>query len=422
VGGSSAKAARIEREFRRKLAHSWGRVADFFADSVGTCARLNRELGLRQTELEDLLDFRLSEEGLVRPSSNFALQRLRVGVALLLLISALWAQHADPAGPHPGRNVDPLLAGLSSSYASTENAWTFHKRVDEVTLFFTATDRRRFVQDLGLDNIRVYDDHQLVTQISAFQQQLELPLHIGLVVDTSGSVNPRFHFEQESAIQFLRQIVRKGVDSAFIMGFSDHGRFAQDYSDDTEQLAKGVMELHNGGSTAIFDAIRTASLKLAGFPADEQPAARILIVLSDGEDNASQSTLRQALDVAAAEEVTIYTIDTNVESIEYRQSDGSLTGHVVLKHLAEQTGGRSFSQMNATGVARAFATIEEEIRSRFVLSYHPENLVEDGRFRQVQIIAEKSGRRYHVHARQGYYARERRTLSGYAQDETRSPH
>jgi biotin carboxylase len=78
--------------------------------------------------------------------------------------------------------------------------------------------------------------------------------------------------------------------------------------------------------------------------------------------------------------------------------------------------------MNATGVARAFATIEEEIRSRFVLSYHLENLVEDGRFRQVQIIAEKSGRRYHVHARQGYYARERRTSSGYAQDETPSPH
>ena len=355
----------------------------------------------------------------MRPLPNFALQKLRVGVVLLLLISTLWAQHADLAGPPPGRKLDPLLARLSSSSASTEEAWTFHKHVDEVTLFFTATDRHRFVQDLGLDNIRVYDNHQSVTRISAFQRQLELPLHVGLVVDTSGSVNPRFHFEQESAIQFLRQIVRKGVDSAFVMGFSDHGRFAQDYSDDAELLAQGVMELHNGGGTAMFDAIRTASLKLTASPADEWPAARILIVLSDGEDNASHSTLRQALDIAAAAEVTIYTIDTNLESIECRLNHGSLAGHTVLKQLAEQTGGRFFSQMNATGVARAFASIEEEIRNRFVLSYHPENLAEDGRFRQVQIIAEKSGRRYHVNARRGYYARGRRAAGGYAHDETR---
>ena len=331
----------------------------------------------------------------MRPSPNFPLEGLRVGAALLLLISALWAQH-------PGRSSDPLLAERS---ASTEDAWTFHKRVDEVTLFFTVTERRRFVQDLALDNIRVYDNRQAVTRISAFQHQLELPLHIGLLVDTSASVNPRFRFEQESAIQFLRQIVRKGVDSAFIMGFSDQVRLAQDFCDDTERLAKGVRELYNGGGTAILDAIRTASLKLAASPADAQPAARILIVLSDGEDNASQSTFRQTLDLAVAEEVTIYTINTRVESIEPRLSYGSAAGDGVLKHLAEQTGGRFFSQMNATGVARAFSKIEEEIRNRFVLSYHPENIVEDGRFRQVQIIAEKSGRRYHVHARKGYYAR-----------------
>jgi VWFA-related protein len=145
-------------------------------------------------------------------------------------------------------------------------------------------------------------------------------------------------------------------------------------------------------------------------------------VLSDGEDNASQSTLRQALDLAAAEEVTIYTIDTNVESMEFRLNYGDVSGHVVLKHLAEQSGGRFFSQMNATGVARAFASIEEEIRNRFVLSYHPENLVEDGRFRQVQIVAEKSGRRYHVHARKGYYARGRCTAGSHARDESVSLH
>jgi VWFA-related protein len=361
---------------------------------------------LAKQHSKSCLSFGLQEEGLVRHSPNIAREELRAGLGLALIVlncALVWAQH-DPPAPHPGRSFDPLLAELSPS-AGTDDAWTFHKRVDEVTLFLTVTDHHRFVHDLGLDNIRVYDNHQPVTRISAFQHQLELPLRVGLVVDTSGSVNPRFRFEQESVIQFLRQIVRKDVDAAFVMGFSDHVRFAQDYSDDLERLAKGVMALHNGGGTAIFDAIRTASLKLAASRADEQPAARILIVLSDGEDNASQSTFRQALDLANTEEVTIYTINTRVESIEPRLSNASAAGDAVLKHLAEQTGGRFFSQMNATGVARAFATIEEEIRNRFVLSYHPENLVEDGRFRQIQIIAEKSGRRYHVHARKGYYAR-----------------
>lgn len=344
----------------------------------------------------------------VQPPPKFGLGLIRAcsGAALLFLLgsSVSWGQQKDSAPPHSAENFEPPVNALFFS-AENDGSWTFHKRVNEVTLFFTATDRHHFVQGLVLDDIRVYDDHQPVARISAFQHQLELPLRIGLVVDTSGSVNPRFRFEQQSAIQFLRQIVRKHVDSAFVMGFSDHVRFAQDYSDDSERLASGVMALRNGGGTALFDAIRTAGLKLAAVQPEQQPHVAILIVLSDGEDNASKTSLKQALDVANSEDVTIYTINTRIESIEPRLSNGSAAGDAILKRLAEQTGGRFFSHMSATGVARAFSSIEEEIRNRFVVSYQPQNLVEDGRFRPVQIIVERAGRRYHVHARKGYYTR-----------------
>jgi VWFA-related protein len=298
---------------------------------------------------------------------------------------------------------DARIGALAVPEADTE-ALTIRKRVDEVTVFFTASQGHRFVQDLGQENIRVTDDHKQVTRISAFRHQRELPLRLGLVVDTSGSVNPRFRFEQEAAIQFLRQIVRRDLDRAFVMGFANHANVTQDYSDDAERLAAGVTALRNGGGTALFDAVRGACIKLAA-EEDREPAARILIVLSDGDDNTSRTTLSQAINLAQSWEVTIYTINTKIDSVVAGNNIWTIKGDRALKQLAEQTGGRTFSQMSAKGVARAFSAIEEEMRNRYVLSYRPSDLQEDGRYRRIQIEAEKSGQRIRVHARKGYYVR-----------------
>jgi len=291
-----------------------------------------------------------------------------------------------------------------AALATHPDAWKIRKRVEEVTVFFTATDRRRFVPGLVEDDIRVTDDQRPVAKISALRHQHDLPLRLGLVVDTSGSVNPRFRFEQEAAIQFLHRIVREEVDQAFVLGFSDHVRVTQDYSDDPRLLAAGVTALRNAGGTALFDAIKSACDKLATAATDE-PAARILVVLSDGDDNASKTTLKQALNIAHTRDVTLYTINTRIDSLDPRNSHATAEGDAVLKRLAEHTGGRFFSGMSASAVARVFSTIEEEMRNRYVLFYQPSNLVEDGRFHRIQIAAGKSGRRFHVHARKGYYAR-----------------
>src|SRR5205814_649736 len=115
-------------------------------------------------------------------------------------------------------------------------------------------------------------NHKPVVRITAFSRQRDLPLRLGLVIDTSGSVNPRFHFEQDAATQFLKHIVQRPSDRAFVLGFADHTSLTQDYSNDAEQLAQGVATLRNGGGTAFFDAVDSACEKLAA-PGNDEFAA-----------------------------------------------------------------------------------------------------------------------------------------------------
>jgi hypothetical protein len=183
------------------------------------------------------------------------------------------------------------------------DSWTLCKRVDEVIVFFTATHGHKFAQGLNREDIRVIDDNKPVERISAFGFQRDLPLRLGLLVDTSGSVNTQFRAQQKAAVQFLQKMVRRGRDRAFVMGFSSDTVVTQDYSDDPEYLAAGVAALRNGGGTVLFDAIQGACDKLNTTEGGE-PTARILVVLSDFEDNGSETTLLEAIAKAQMREVT----------------------------------------------------------------------------------------------------------------------
>lgn len=280
--------------------------------------------------------------------------------------------------------------------------WTLKSQVNEVTVFFSVRDGQRFVQNLSVRDIHITDNGKPALHISDFRRQEDLQLRVGLLIDTSGSVNPRFRFEKEASIQFLRAVLRRGRDHAFVMSFSDHTNLSQDYTNDPNVLASAVSALRNGGGTAFFDAVRTACEKLADDDTDVQPTARVLVVLSDGDNNAGHSTLKNAIDAAQFRDVTIYTINTRIESLDPRATTAQ--GDKALKSLAVQTGGRLFSRITPNSVGKAFTDIEQEMRNRYALFYQPEELVQDGRFRQIHIEANKSGKRLHVRSRKGYYA------------------
>jgi VWFA-related protein len=268
---------------------------------------------------------------------------------------------------------------------------------NEVNVVFTVTDRHgKRVTDLKQADFRIVDDNKPVMEVRSFHAETNLPLQVGLLIDASSSVRDRFKFEQESAIEFLNQTVRKRYDQAFVVGFDVTPEVTQEFTDDTEKLAHGVRELRPGGGTAMYDALYYACRdKLLKQP-QNGPTRRAIVLLSDGEDNQSHVTREEAIDMAQRAEAIIYTISTNV-------SGTKGAGDKVLERLADATGGRAFFPFQIRDVTNAFAEIQEELRSQYAISYRPADFKSDGHFRTIEIVA-NDRKNFRVRARRGYYA------------------
>jgi len=264
-------------------------------------------------------------------------------------------------------------------------------------MVFTATDKHgHFIKDLKKEDIQILDDTKQVTRIRSFSSQTDLPLQVALLVDASNSVRDRFKFEQEAAIEFLNQIVRPNYDKAFVVGFDATPEVTQDFTDNSEFLAKGVRSLRPGGGTAMYDAIYFSCRdKLLKEPRSG-PVRRAVIVLSDGDDNLSHVSREEAIEMAQRAEVIIYTISTNISGAKNK-------GDKVLERLSGATGGRAFAPFRIQDVADAFTEIQDELRSQYLVSYTPPDLIADGHFRPVEISA-LSEKGLRVRSRHGYFA------------------
>jgi VWFA-related protein len=282
--------------------------------------------------------------------------------------------------------------------------------VDVVSVVVNVTDRHsRQVADLGQNDFIVYEDG-VRQPIRYFASESNLPLRIGLLLDASNSIRPRFQFEQEAAIDFLHTILRPKKDLAFVVQFDQSVTMVQDFTDDPLDLADAVRNVRAGGTTALFDAIYAASKQLAEGSSSE--VRKMLIVLSDGEDNASIVSREEALERARHHEVAIFTVSTNAPSIQYSGESKNFQrtscqvlggkGDETLEYLAESTGGRAYCPFNTIDVGRSFERIIEELRSQYTIAYTPTNKNRDGRFRNINIEVRRKGLR--AHHRPGYYA------------------
>ncbi|MBV9481709.1 MAG: VWA domain-containing protein [Acidobacteria bacterium] len=277
-----------------------------------------------------------------------------------------------------------------------ESVLTIKKRVDEVNVLFIATDKHgKFVRNLAQTDFSILDDHKPPQLIFNFQRQTELPLEVGLLIDVSGSVHSRFDFEQNAATGFLEHVVRPGFDKAFVEGFNQHQQLVQDFTDKVSLLSSGVKRLHNGGGTALFDAIYRACRDKLMRDNSEHPVRKALIVLSDGEDNQSEMSEAQAIGMAERAGVLIYAISTDDSGLILRGDD-------VLSQLANATGGRAFFPFKMKDITHSFSAIEDELRSQYIVSYKPSDFTPDGHYRYIQITAKNKD--VQVRARRGYYS------------------
>ena len=273
---------------------------------------------------------------------------------------------------------------------------TLHARVNEVNVLFIATDKHgKFVRDLNQNDFSILDDHKPPQAILNFRRETDLPLHMGLLVDVSGSVNGRFDFEQNAATSFLEHTLRAHFDKAFIVGFNTRTQVAQDFTDNVQLLSAGVHRLRNGGGTALYDAVYRACKEKFLKDRPDRPVRKAIVIVSDGEDNQSEFSKAQAIEMAQRAEVIIYAISTDDSGLVMR-------GDKVLEQLAEATGGRAFFPFKMKDITRSFAAIEDELRSQYVVSYKPANFDADGRYRSIEISSLKKD--LQVRARKGYFA------------------
>jgi VWFA-related protein len=305
-----------------------------------------------------------------------------------------------------GAIAEPAPAAVETSSGAVpppglptrSEAWTIRTNVDQVTMFFSVSSHGRMVNDLQQFDLKILDDNKPPEKIVQFAPQSKLPLRLALLVDTSGSVHDRFAFEKHAATKFVEKMLDGTSDLAFIAGFSHETTVTQDFTGQEPELANGIEKLTNGGGTALFDAVSFACQKLAAYPEDQQ-VARVLVILSDGEDNSSHGTLKRTIRTAESSGVAIYTVSTKEGVGDKTDADR------VLEMLAERSGGEAIFPDNIQTLGKSFDKLHDLIRSRYFVSYKPADFQPNGSYRSISVTAEKDGKHLQVRSRQGYHAR-----------------
>src|SRR5262249_16523287 len=325
-------------------------------------------------------------------------------LALLMAISMLsqMSQAQDcPQCSATAASEPPLPTGL----------WLLTTQVNEVNVLFIAAHKGAVIGDLSRNDISLRDDGKPPAAILDFRTEQELVLRVGVVIDTSSSLNSRFRFEQAAASAFFHQVLTRPGDLGFVLGFENYPTLTQDIVGDPSLLSEGVQRLKVGGGTALYDAVLTACQKMV-HREEQDRVARVLVVLSDGQNNAGTVTLERAIDAAQEADVLIYTISTNYNlSADNPGWESAHAGDTNLRKLAEESGGRLLKPNSPNEVAKAFVKIADDLRSRYSVSYKPADFRPDGHYRRIKIEAHKVGEKLEIRARKGYYARSVSSLS-----------
>jgi VWFA-related protein len=300
------------------------------------------------------------------------------------------------------QNTQHLATTTSSDARSSLDVLTavrMVRSVTEVNLVFTVTRGKRLVDNLRQDELEILDNGEPPARLTRFEAKTNLPLRLALLLDTSDSVRGRFKFEQASAIAFLKHVLRPG-DLAMVVGFNEHPRLSQALTGDPRLLSQSIKKLKPGGDTAVFDALSFAAQRL-GQADDQVPVRKLIVLLSDGQENSSARDLEKAINEAWHLDVSIVSISSNQKDA-CRSDPLCAQGEVTLKSVADSTGGEFLRAADEAGLWVAFNKIANELRKEYAVSYRPAFETPDGLFHSVIISARRGTR---VHCRKGYYAK-----------------
>ena len=334
------------------------------------------------------------------------------------ILAAIWAAGAQtqqssapspqpaPAGASPPAKPK---AQTSGTQAPSENP-SISITTRLVHLVVTVTDRQHnFVTDLKRSDFTVLENG-VPQDIRFFGAETNLPLRIGLLLDTSNSIRPRLKFEQDAATDFLGRAIERNQDMAFVMTFDNQPEVVQDYTSDLSLLTNAVRKQRAGGGTALDDAIFQAAAKLSNPPLPQGPdpqVRRVIVVISDGEDNLSDHALSESIEAAIRGEAAIYAVSTSTEWLAIDDENAPQKYHLtngdkVLKEFSGETGGRVFYPYKIDDLAQSFMDIGDELRRQYFIAYAPAVPPVKGEYRKIEVTTDRKG--LVVRTRKGYYA------------------
>jgi Ca-activated chloride channel homolog len=310
------------------------------------------------------------------------------------LLAGTWlrAQEAPPTISTPAPPPPP---------GQQQSGHRIKSDVDLVVLHVTVSDDRgQFVPDLQEGNFRVFEQN-IEQKISFFSRQ-DIPVTMGLVIDNSGSMREKREQVNTAAMTLVR--TSNPQDEAFVVNFNDEYYLDTegDFTSDQRDLNDALGRIDTRGSTALYDAVIGSLAHIKKGHKDK----RVLLLVTDGDDDASQKTFEDTIKAAEQSSATIYTI--GVFSQDDREHEKRMVRHSkkVLEELAEATGGEAYFPENLSQVTPICEQVAREIRNQYTIGYYPTNTARDGTFRTVQLkVIPPNGRgKLSVRTRTGYYA------------------
>ncbi len=294
-------------------------------------------------------------------------------------------------------------------------------------IFFTAADKsKRFINTLKQDDIRVYEDGKL-QEVFTFQQNIDLPLSVALLLDTSVSVERTLPDEKAAARSFLEAVVRSDKDEAAVISFTGEVVLEQGFSGSLARLRSAIDRVEFvppagyigggvvvggsqgtppifgrnntlAGNTAVWDAVWVASNEL--FLESAQNTRRAIILLTDGDDTISQVKMQEAIESAQKADAFVYAIGIG-DSYRGGVDEGAL------RKIAERTGGRAYFPRSEQELREAFAQIQSDLREQYLLAYSPSNKARDGSYRdiKIEVVNPELRKSLKLNYRPGYFAK-----------------
>ena len=271
-----------------------------------------------------------------------------------------------------------------------------------VRLPITVSDSksRRLIVDLQQSDFQILED-KVPQLILKFEKQSDLPLDVAVIMDTSNSVKPKLKFEKDASVSFLYTMLTSRKDRALFATFDSQVELHQDYTNRVDLLTKAIDKVKAQGETRMYDAIYRVCEEKMGPPGERR---RAMVVITDGEDTASERSLEDAIDIAQRTDTIIYAIST--KSAGFFGVQGGMVDRREdkdIKRMAEETGGRAFFTSEVIELERSFSQIALELRNQYMVVYEPSNNTYDSKFRKIEVkLAGKKDVR--IRAKDGYKA------------------